>query len=184
MLWLVGKYPRDDRPCKETGDDRDLDVILTQVSPGVRSWPYPDNQEGLNPQPPLLRQRWICEQLLCVHVCLLSSSGLLIYWLVILAPPSWCLSRLQHWGHPLNPRTFVDLMHSSSRLILSHVSFSRTSLGLNLIERSYCIPLTHSSSTVLKVTVFHYTGYVREQWWDAASFTSSWILGLWHDVWG
>ena len=29
------------------GDDRDLDVILTQVSPGVRSWPYPDNQEGL-----------------------------------------------------------------------------------------------------------------------------------------
>ena len=44
--WL-GSIPGDDRPCKETGDDRDLDVILTRVSPGVRSWPYPDNQEGL-----------------------------------------------------------------------------------------------------------------------------------------
>ena len=74
---------KSDYPRKATGDDEDLEVVVTQISPGVKSWPYPDNQEGLESSTsPCYDRVGFCEQIcvfMCVCVCFICQA----YWFIV-----------------------------------------------------------------------------------------------------
>ena len=95
----------DDLPSKETGVDMESDVIVTHLSPGVKSWPYPDNQEGLESSAsPAVTELDSVNNLMCC-VCVYLLSSLLIYWFGIFVPPSAYLnSNIEDTTGPKNLR--------------------------------------------------------------------------------
>ena len=80
---------KSDYPRKATGDDEDLEVVVTQISPGVKSWPYPDNQEGLESSTsPAMTELDSVSKYVCSCVCVFHLSSLLVYYLVFFGPPN------------------------------------------------------------------------------------------------
>lgn len=71
----------DDLPSKETGVDMESDVIVTHLSPGVKSWPYPDNQEGLesSASPAVTELDSVNNLMCCVCVSFVKLADLLVW---------------------------------------------------------------------------------------------------------